>query len=243
MSSRLGSQAIASAPTGAPETVRHALAEIKGAISDLHYGAAMDNNTWIQPLPPTALHGSERFVGTEATVQDFWRFALGDLRMNNARGYLAEFLVAQALGLGEVSRVEWDEYDLLLDSRIRIEVKSSAYLQAWEQRALSRISFSGLRGTRYHPRHGDDPGGRQLNAHVYVFCVQASQEHASYDPLDVGQWQFYVVPKSELESAGMSIGLASVHAAAGGPTGWDDLREAVLIAAEGQSVNVAPWWQ
>lgn len=202
----------------------------------------MENDTWIQPTPTAVLNGKEQFVGTQATVQDFWRFALGDLRMNNARGYLAEFLVAQALGLGEVRRVEWDEYDLLLDGRVRIEVKSSAYLQAWEQRALSRISFSGLRGTRYHPRHGDDPGGRQLNAHVYVFCVQTAQEHALYDPLDVAQWRFYVVPKSELETAGKSIGLASVDAAARGTTPWNDLRDAVMTAAEGQTVNVAPWW-
>jgi hypothetical protein len=47
----------------------------------------------------------------DATVIDFWRFALGDLRMNNARGYLAEFIVATALGVG-ASRVEWANSDL-----------------------------------------------------------------------------------------------------------------------------------
>jgi hypothetical protein len=47
-------------------------------------------------LPP--LDGSESFSGVDATVLDFWRFALSDLRMNNTRGYLAEFLVAKAVG-------------------------------------------------------------------------------------------------------------------------------------------------
>jgi hypothetical protein len=178
-----------------------------------------------------------------ATVADFWQFALGDLRMNNARGYLAEFLVAKALGMSDVHRVEWDAYDLLVDDRIRVEVKSSAYLQAWEQRQLSRIEFSGLRGTRYHPRHGDDPAGRQFNAHVYVFCVQTAQAHDEYRPLDVTQWDFHVASKDALERAqvGRSVGLATVRRIA---TLADatTLRDTVLAAADGQHVNDEPWW-
>ncbi|NQW89632.1 hypothetical protein HQQ88_04900 [Curtobacterium sp. VKM Ac-2861] len=178
-----------------------------------------------------------------ATVGDFWRFALGDLRMNNARGYLAEFLVAQALGLGNVRRVKWDAYDLLLDDGVRIEVKSSAYLQAWEQRQLSRIGFSGLRGTRYHPRHGYDPAGKQFNAHVYVFCVQTATVHGEYRPLDVTQWDFHVTSKSALEEAGVgqSITLPTVLRIA---TRSDaaHLRDVVAAAAAGQNVNDEPWW-
>ncbi len=196
----------------------------------------------MQPLPAPDLAGDEKFVGTDATVQDFWRFALSNLQMNNARGYLAEFLVARSLGLRDVRRVEWDAYDLLLEERIRVEVKSSAYLQAWEQRTHSRIQFSGLRGTRYDPRHGDDPAGRQLNAHVYVFCVQTAKEHENYRPLDLGQWQFYVVPKSRLEPYGRSIGLAAVEELAQGPTRRQDLRGAVLSASVGQHVDDEPWW-
>lgn len=47
---------------------------------------------------PIALDGSEQFAGVDASVLDFWRFAMSDLRMNNVRGYLAEFLVARAVG-------------------------------------------------------------------------------------------------------------------------------------------------
>ncbi|MET4783058.1 hypothetical protein [Glaciihabitans sp. UYNi722] len=69
--------------------------------------------------------------------------------MNSARGYLAEFLVARAVGFGDVRRIGWDAYDLLVDGWIRVGVKSSASLQVWEQRRLSRIEFSGFaaRGT------------------------------------------------------------------------------------------------
>jgi len=97
------------------------------------------------PPQPAHLGGAEEFAGCPATVLDFWRFAMPDLRTNNVRGYLAEFLVAQAVGAAG-AKVEWDAYDVLTPSGTRVEVKSSAYLQVWEQRRLSRIVFSGLRG-------------------------------------------------------------------------------------------------
>lgn len=89
------------------------------------------------------LQGDERFSGVDATVADFWRFALPDLRMNNARGWLAEFLVARALGVDAV-RVEWDDFDVIWGD-VKIEVKSSAYLQSWAQTKPSAIKFGGLR--------------------------------------------------------------------------------------------------
>jgi YD repeat-containing protein len=202
----------------------------------------MVDEPWIVPPPAIPIHGSDRFFGVDATIADFWQFAMSDLRMNNTRGYLAEFFVAKALGLHQVMRVEWDAYDLLL-GQTRIEVKSSAYLQAWEQRRPSRIIFSGLRGTRYHPRHGYDPGGKGLNAHVYVFCVQTAMVHDDYNPMDLDQWLFYVVKRSALEELGSaSIGLDAVVRLADGNTAWSDLRPVVLRAAEGEEVAKTPWW-
>lgn len=203
----------------------------------------MNDKPWIVPPPALPINGNDAIVGTDARVSDFWQFAMSDLRMNNTRGYFAEFLVARALGLNNVTRVEWDAYDLLLGD-VRIEVKSSAYLQAWEQRQLSRISFSGLRGTRYHPRYGYDPSGKGLNAHVYVFCVQTATSHRELDPLDVGQWAFYVVKRSALEKvAGASIGLDSVMRLAMNDTNWNDLRVSVLDAAVGEEINDSIWWE
>ncbi len=48
----------------------------------------------------------------QGTVLDFWRWALGDLRMNTARGYLAEYLVARAVDAKSAHRVEWDAWDV-----------------------------------------------------------------------------------------------------------------------------------
>ncbi|MFC5502106.1 hypothetical protein ACFPJ4_07635 [Lysinimonas soli] len=160
-----------------------------------------ESDGWIVPPTATTVAPSDPFLGLDGTtVVDFWQFALGDLRMNNARGYLAEFIVTRALGVA-AQRVEWAEYDVLFDG-IKIEVKSSAYLQSWEQPRLSRITFTGLKGTRYTPRGGYDLAGKQFNADVYVFGVQTAQNHASYNVLDLTQWAFYVVPRAALESRG-----------------------------------------
>ena len=66
----------------------------------------------IRPSDLARLAGDERLGDT--TVLDFWRWALGDLRMNNARGYLVEYLVAQAVGDASPTRVEWGAYDVEL---------------------------------------------------------------------------------------------------------------------------------
>ena len=114
-------------------------------------GNITGSESWFSAPPATTLSGSERFVGCDANVTDFWAFAMSDLRMNNVRGYLAEFLVAKAVGASG-GRVEWDAYDVLSPEGIRIEVKSSAHLQVWDQRRLSRIVFTGLRGRTWTPQ-------------------------------------------------------------------------------------------
>ena len=116
--------------------------------------------------------------------------------------------------------------------RFVIAVQSSAYLQLWDQRRLSRISFAGLRSHRLDPHA---PGGVSpevtYNADVYVFALQTAQSHDAYYPLDANQWEFYVLSRSTIEGWGaMSIGLRSLRSLAGGPTPYDQLADAITAA-------------
>lgn len=179
-----------------------------------------------QPPPARALTGDEHFKGLDHTVKEFWSYAARDLRSNVLRGVLAEWLVAKAVGAAE-PRPEWDEFDVLTPDSVRVEVKSSAYLQAWPQRDLSEISFSGLRSKKLGPdnRYSDQ---RTFNADVYVFCVQTAQSHDAYDPLDVSQWAFYVLPQSRVEAIGQrSIGLARIKSEGAQRVGFDGLAVAI----------------
>lgn len=82
------------------------------------------------PLPRKQLTGNERFKGIDTSVIDFWRWGAGDLMTNTARGILAEFLVAKAVGDERPTRLEWDNFDVLTPEGVKIEVKTSALLQA-----------------------------------------------------------------------------------------------------------------
>lgn len=184
---------------------------------------------WVSAPAIPPLRGDERFKGADATVQDFWRFAMSDLRVNNTRGYLAEFLVSRALGM-DAQRIEWDDYDLLWEG-VKIEVKSSAYLQSWPQRTPSQIRWTGLRGRAW----GDITAGlaseKTYKADVYVLSVMTTRTHDSYDPLDVSAWEFYVLPRRAIADLDVqSVSLASASRLAE-PSRYGDLAEAIRRAA------------
>ena len=99
-------------------------------------------------MHPVRRTGSERFRSGEESlgfsVSDFWRWSASDLVSNTARGALAEFIVAKAIDAiseGGV-RGDWDPWDLTTEAGIKVEVKSSAYIQTWYQKEYSRPVFS-----------------------------------------------------------------------------------------------------
>jgi hypothetical protein len=59
-------------------------------------------------------------------------------------GVLAEWIVARLLKPPIRTRPPYATYDLETASGRSIEVKAAAYLQGWDQKRLSRITFSTL---------------------------------------------------------------------------------------------------
>jgi len=102
---------------------------------------------------------------------------------------LAEFIVASALNITETLREEWDEYDLISKKGLKIEVKSSAYLQSWEQKELSKITFSVAPTGETQNRYAK----KTRKSDVYVFCVLAHKDKKTVNPLDLSQWEFYIL--------------------------------------------------
>ena len=81
---------------------------------------------------------------TDITKEEFQAWAYDDLLTNTTRGVLAEYIVARALGIDEVKRVEWHSHDLDVDVdgvKFGVEVKSAAYVQSWKQTRPSVIEF------------------------------------------------------------------------------------------------------
>lgn len=162
------------------------------------------------PLPRLALKrlaGHQRFVsgaGTLSfTVDDFWAWGFSDLVSNSLRGCLAEYLVAKALGIDLHVRGEWDASDLRTAEGVAIEVKSSAYLQTWAQRRLSRPSFGVGQSVAWDPDTGiyAAEAERRRQADLYVFALLHHQVKETLNPLDLSQWTFFVISSSRLNVA------------------------------------------
>lgn len=155
---------------------------------------------------PPRLTGDERLTGAgadalEALLLDFWGWAFSDLRSNNLRGVLAEWIVAKLLQIEPPVRESWAPWDLSTPDGVRIEVKSGAYLQTWAREGdrPSRIVFGGLRGSIWDPDAGYAPE-RTYNADLYVFAIQIETDPRQWNALDLGQWRFYLIPREMLAS-------------------------------------------
>lgn len=189
------------------------------------------------PIEVERRGGDERFrdgvrdLGFDLT--GFWQWSCSDLVSNATRGVLAEYLVAKALGVADGVREEWAAYDLTAADGTRIEVKSAAYIQSWHQERPSPINFR-VPKTRAWDRESNRQSEEvRRQADVYVFAVLANQQQSTLDPLDVSQWEFFVVPTSHLDNrtrSQHSITLPSLRTLAGGPVMYSDLRNAVQDA-------------
>jgi hypothetical protein len=194
--------------------------------------------TSLGALPRERRNGSEVFhvAGTELgfNLLSFWQWSASDVVSNTMRGVLAEYLVAQALGAAKGVREEWAPYDLLDPRGITVEVKSAAYIQSWHQERLSPIVFSCPKTRTWNPNSGAYEEEPRRQAHVYVFALLAHQDQATLDPLDLDQWEFYVVPTAVLdarERSQHSITLPSLRAVHGDPVGFEGIAEAVAKAS------------
>jgi hypothetical protein len=107
----------------------------------------------------------------------FWQWSWSDLLSNATRGVIAEFLVANALGVAAGGvRHEWAAYDLETPEGVTVEVKSAAYLQRWHQDQLSSISFVVPKTRAWDPRTN------RMSNEV------ARQAHVASDSAEHQQW-------------------------------------------------------
>ncbi len=192
---------------------------------------------WLVPSPPQALEGTDRFVGADARVLDFWRWAFSDLRDNTQRGVLAEFLVALALGRTETRRKPWDNHDVTTASGLRVEVKASGYLQSWAQRTHSQLSFGRVIGRTWDANTNEFGAEPEVRADVFVFSVQTCKDPRGYDVLDISQWEFYVVAAERVRECAykrVSIAWVRKHAE---PVPFSDL--AATIERVGRGTTLA----
>jgi hypothetical protein len=164
------------------------------------------------------------------TLETFWSWACSDLLNNRMRAVLAEFLVVSVLETESDYRLEWDAFDLETTRGVRIEVKSSAYLQSWPQERYSHISFRIEPTTGWNARTNEMYDERKRHADLYVFCVLREKDPRKIDPTCLEQWDFYLLETRVLDEelgGQKTLGLRSLLALQPVKTDYQHLAEAV----------------
>ena len=132
------------------------------------------------------------------TVGDLWSWAYSTLVDNTVRPVFAEFMVGVLIGATSSGRLSWDAADLRCDGKL-VEVKSAAYVQAWEQSSPSRIEFDIARKKAWTASTNTWADTPARSADCYVFCLYPEQDVERANPLDETAWKFWVLPTERIE--------------------------------------------
>jgi hypothetical protein len=150
-------------------------------------------------------NGNELFTfyenNTQCKLIDFWKWSVSDLISNATRGTLAEFIVAMAMEIDlSTVREEWDAYDLETEDGIKIEIKTSAYLQTWFQKNYSKIIFSIKPAYSWNAKTNETSKIKSRPSDIYVFCLLKHKNKKTVNPLKLEQWIFYVVSTKRINN-------------------------------------------
>lgn len=118
---------------------------------------------------------------------------------------------------------------------IKIEVKSSAYLQTWNQNQFSTIQFDIAPKKSWDAKTNSYSEIKCRPADVYVFCLFASRDAVSADPLDLTQWEFYVLSTSVLDEQipnQKRIGLGTLLRLGAQKFSFPEIHSAVIASAK-----------
>lgn len=131
----------------------------------------------------------------------FHQYSFSDYLDNVVRGSLGEYLVASALDVTDAPASSWESWDITY-SKVKIEVKTSAYSQTWKQNKLSTPRF-GIQKRQGYREDGDLDGVSKRHADIYVFCLFTfkdfnDKEVARKAVLEIENWEFYVVATKNL---------------------------------------------
>jgi len=182
-------------------------------------------------------NGSESFLNIEPTVRllDFWSWAYSDLVDNTQRGKLAEFIISQAMNCADGISETWGAYDILSPEGIKIEVKTSAYIQSWHQTKLSDINFGIQKTIAWNPNTNTYSSESTRQADIYVFCVQNCKNQDELNPLDIAQWDFYPVATELLNRElgnQKTVGLNKLKSIGAKKCSYNELRSTILFMME-----------
>ncbi len=142
------------------------------------------------------LTGKEKFifksVPTELNMLELWQWKYSDIY--DIQNVIAEYIIEKALGIERSQNVgSWTLFDIEYRSK-RIEVKETAYYHSWQEPG-DKISMQRAFGvTKAYSKYKDATSSFERQNDIYVFCLNVGFTREESNPLDLDNWEFYIVP-------------------------------------------------
>ena len=142
--------------------------------------------------------GKEKFTfdskNLDYDFSDFWRFHFSNIY--DLQDKIAEFIVSKALGIDKAQNDQyWTLWDVSYRDK-RIEVKETSYYHSFnEEGKVSNVRCFGITKANgsYDPSNsGNNEFCRQND--IYVFCLNTGDTRNTSYPLNLNNWEFYIIP-------------------------------------------------
>ena len=145
------------------------------------------------------MNGNEKFKVDDKDLDfgilEFWKYKYSNIY--NMQEVIAEFIIEKALGLTESQNTDyWTLFDILYRG-YRIEVKETGYYHSWnEDGKVSLVRNFGITkaNSSYDSLEKENKYERQND--IYVFCLNTGTTRETSNPMNINNWEFYIIPTS-----------------------------------------------
>ena len=143
------------------------------------------------------MNENEKFVFEDKELEfgilDFWKYKYSNIW--NMQEYIAEFLIEKALGLEKSQNTDsWTLYDINYRNK-RIEIKETSYYHPWNENGKisnQRVFGITMANSSYENTEIENKFERQND--LYVFCLNTGKTKEEANPMNIKNWEFYIVP-------------------------------------------------
>ena len=178
--------------------------------------------------------GKEKFIFDNQEqafdMLDFWRFHYSNIY--DIQGRIAEFIVAKALGIHTSQNDQyWTLWDMTYND-IKVEVKETSYYHSFNEKG----KYSNYRSFGIGMAHGSYDATKSGNTEykrqsdVYIFCLNTGYTAEESYPLNLNNWEFYIVPTRVIDEkcgTNKSITLNRIKNMGFAPKRYDEIKTTI----------------
>ena len=128
-------------------------------------------------------------------ILDLWKSKYSNIF--NMQEVIAEFIVEKALGIEKSQNTDyWTLYDILY-RECRIEIKETGYYHSWnEDGKVSMQRMFGITKANSNYESSAEENKYERQNDIYVFCLNTGTTKETSNPMNLNNWEFYIVPTS-----------------------------------------------